>query len=429
MREMTKGLVAVILAAGKSTRMKSDTPKVLHKICGKAVISYAIDLCLKLKIKHIILVVGWGKEKVLGYVRENYKGRDIEIALQKKMLGTADAVLSAKAKIRKSEKDLLVLYADQPLLSLGAARKILNEYNKAGASCVLLTADLEGAQGYGRIIRDSNGRILEIREDKDLNKKEQHIREVNAGSCIFKKEKLFSVINNIKPNNKKREYYLTEAIRLLRERGERISSVKAEDRTVVLGINCRLELVEIEKILTKRLINKFLAQGVTIKSPETTFINHGVKIGRDTVINPFVYIDSNVRIGKNCVIGPFSHIRGESVIKDNVVIGSFGELNRTCVGRNSRIKHFSYLGDAEIGNDVNIGAGTVTANFDGKNKNKTYIDDGAFIGSDTVLVAPVRVGRASITGAGCVVPKYKNVPAGKIVLGVPAKVYKRGKNG
>lgn len=423
---MHNGLTAIILAAGKSTRMNSAKPKVLHELCGKPLISYALDLCLSLKIRHIIVVAGWGKEEILGYIRTNYRGKNIDVAIQEKMLGTADAILSARSKIKKEDTDLLILYGDQPLLGADAARKLVNEYFKKDAACVLFTADLENPRGYGRIIRGARREILGICEDKNLSMSQESIKEVNAGSCIFKKEKLFGVINRIKPDNRKHEYYLTDAVKLLRDRGENISSVRSKDEAEVLGVNSRFNLMQIEEILRKRLIEKFIAQGVTVKSPETTFINSGAKIGRDTVINPFVYIDSNVKIGKNCMIGPFSHIRGESEIKDNVIVGSFGELNRTLVGGNSRIKHFSYLGDAEIGKNVNIGAGTVTANYDGKSKHKTYIKDGAFIGSDTVLVAPLKVGKRAITGAGCVVPKYKNVPDDTIVLGVPAKVYKRG---
>ncbi|MDP1852973.1 MAG: NTP transferase domain-containing protein [Candidatus Omnitrophota bacterium] len=418
---MHNGLTAIILAAGKSTRMNSAKPKVLHELCGKPLISYVLDLCLSLKVHHIIVVTGWGKEKILDYIQTNYRGKNIDVVIQEKMLGTADAILSARPKIKKEDTDLLILYGDQPLFGLGAARKLVNEYFKKNAACVLFTADLENPRGYGRIIRGSKGEILGIREDKNLNRAQESIKEVNAGSCIFKKEKLFGVINRIKSGNKKHEYYLTDAVKLLRHEGENVFSVKSKNELEVLGVNSRFDLIQMERILRKRLIEKFIAQGVTVKSPETTFINHGAKIGRDTVINPFVYIDSNVKIGKNCTIGPFSHIRGESEIKDNVIVGSFGELNRTSVGSNSRIKHFSYLGDAEIGRNVNIGAGTVTANYDGKSKHKTCIKDGAFIGSDTVLVAPLIVGKHAITGAGCVVPKCKNVPDGAVVAGVPAR--------
>lgn len=419
---MKKNLTAIILAAGRSIRMKSDTPKVLHKICGRAMLSYPIDLCLRLKVKQIIIVLGCGKDRILNYLSQNYKHRNIEVVLQRKPKGTADAVLSAKSKIARGASDLLIIYADQTLLSLNTARKLLNRYYDSDADAALFTARLDEPFGYGRIIRNQQGQIVSIREDKDLKKDEINLREVNAGSCVFKKEELFRIIKNIKPDNKKREYYLTEAIKLFSYAGLKISSVTASDTSEVLGGNSRSDLVRLEEILRKRSIDRFLMQGVTIVSPNTTFINSGVKIGRDTVLNPFVYIDNDVTIGKNCVIGPFCHIRGGSVIKDNVIVGSFAELNRSYVDRHSKIKHFTYLGDADLGKNVNIGAGVVTANFDGKNKYKTQIKNGAFIGSDTILVAPLKVGRFAITGAGCVIPKHKDVADGTVVWGVPARV-------
>lgn len=417
-------LTAVILAAGRGVRMKSATPKVLHELCGKAVLSYSLDLCFSLKVEQIIVVVGWGKDKVVSFLGKNYADKKIEVVVQKNPLGTADAVLSAKNKIARGAGDLLVLYADQPLLELATLKNLLREHSLGDCAATFLSAELDNPCGYGRVIRDLDGGISIIREDKNLNPDEVGIKEVNAGSCIFKKNELFSVINKIKPDNIKHEYYLTEVVRLFAQRQKKISSVGAQNQYEILGINSRAELVNLARILYRKTADKFLSAGVTIESPETVFINSGVRIGSDTVIKPFVYIDSGVVIGKNCVIGPFSHIRGMSVVKDNALVGSFTELNRSWIGPGSRIKHFSYLGDAFLGANVNIGAGTVTANFDGKNKHKTLISDGAFIGSDTVLVAPVRIGRRAVTGAGCVVTRNKDVPDNAVVAGVPACLLK-----
>jgi bifunctional UDP-N-acetylglucosamine pyrophosphorylase/glucosamine-1-phosphate N-acetyltransferase len=426
---MQRKIAVIILAAGKSIRMKSTIPKILHKVCGRPMISYILDLSLKLKAEQIILVLNRESESVLEYLKKNYCHKGIEIAIQDRPLGTADAVLKAKHKIKHTISDLLILYGDNPLLSLSTIRKVLFKHYATCSSLTLLTAELDEPSGYGRIVRDEQGRIVSIGEDKDLKKEELQIKEVNAGSCVFKKEELFKIIKDIKPNNKKREYYLTEAVRLLSKAGKKISSVITKDSTQVLGVNRRIDLIKIEHILRKKLINDFLKRGVTIVSPDTTFINAGVKIGKDTIVNPFVYIDNNVRIGRNCIIGPFSHIRGGSRIKDNVVVGSFTELTRSNIDDYARIKHFSYLGDAKIGKDVNIGAGVVTANFDGRKKHKTEIGDNAFIGSDTILIAPVKIGKSAVCGAGCVVTKGRNVPDNSIVFGVPAKLYKRGKNG
>ncbi|HDZ77499.1 MAG TPA: bifunctional N-acetylglucosamine-1-phosphate uridyltransferase/glucosamine-1-phosphate acetyltransferase [Candidatus Omnitrophica bacterium] len=425
---MKHNLGIIILAAGKGKRMNSRLPKVLHKLCGKPMLSYSIDTALSLRPGQIILVVGDDKEKIIDYIKTDYKKEKIKVVQQKKLCGTADAVLSAKSMLSANITDLLVLYGDQPLLTKETVKNLLNTHYKNNSVLTLLTAEIDDATGYGRVLRDKANNIIRICEDLDLTWDNIELKEVNAGSCVFKKKELLRVIKDIKPDNKKKEYYLTDVVGLFYRENKKISSASASSSDEVLGVNSRSDLVDLEQILNQRTINKFLDNGVTVSSPQTTFINHDVRIGKDTVIKPFVYIDSEVEIGKNCTIGPFCHIRGGSKIADNVIVGSFAELNRVYAGNNTRIKHFSYLGDIKLGNNVNVGAGVVTANFDGKNKNKTVVADNAFIGSDTILVAPVRVGKSAVTGAGSVVTKHKNVPDKAIAFGVPAKLYKKGKD-
>ena len=425
---MKHNLGIIILAAGKGKRMNSRLPKVLHELCGNPMLFYSIDIALALRPKQIILIAGNGKENIIDYIRSIYKNSKIKVVQQKRLCGTADAVLSAKSALSGDITDLLVLYGDQPLLTKKTVKNLLNTHYKNNSVSTLLTAEINDASGYGRVLRGKAGNIIGICEDLDLAREHMELKEVNAGSCVFKKKELLRVLKDIRPDNKKKEYYLTDAVGLFCRENKKISAA-ASSADEVLGINSRFDLADLERILNQRTINRFLDNAVTISSPQTTFINSNVKIGHDTVIKPFVYIDSNVKIGKNCTIGPFCHIRGGSKIADNVVVGSFAELNRAYAGNNTRIKHFSYLGDIKLGNNVNVGAGVVTANFDGKNKNKTVVENNAFLGSDTVLVAPVKVGKSAVTGAGSVVTKRKNIPDKAIAFGVPAKLYKRGKNG
>lgn len=409
------------MAAGQGKRMRSDIPKVLHKVCGREIIGYVLCLALSLRPKQVIVVLGRGREQIMPWIRRGYPDKKVTFVTQHRLLGTADAIARARPRIKGRVSDVLVLYGDQPLLRKATLRQLLRLHYRQSAACTLFSAQMPSPQGYGRIIRDEQKGVSCIREDKDLNGKEKGINEVNAGSCIFRRKDLFAVLDKIRPNNKKGEYYLTDAISLLRLQGKKIACQRTDCYEEALGVNSRADLAEAENVLRKRIVHGLMRQGVTISGPETTFIDWDVRVGRDSVIMPFVYIGRGARIGRNCRIGPFCHIRGGSVIKDNAQIGSFAEINRSIVGEKTRIKHFSYLGDARLGKEVNIGAGTVTANFDGRNKNKTCIKDKAFIGSDTVLVAPLKVGRGAVTGAGCVITKNNDVPDNGVVWGVPAR--------
>ncbi|MDD5653994.1 MAG: DapH/DapD/GlmU-related protein, partial [Candidatus Omnitrophica bacterium] len=321
--------------------------------------------------------------------------------------------------------DILILYGDIPLLTKETINKLLNFHQKNNADATLLTSLIAKPHGYGRILRDNYCTIRGIIEEKDANEFQKSIKEVNTGIIVFKKEKLAQVLKLIKPNNRKKEYYLTDAVALLYKNSALIESVKVEDFSEAMGINSRVELSKANQVMRKRLNERMMKEGVTLLDPDSIFIDYGAKIGADTVIYPFTVIENDVKIGKRCSIGPFAHLRKGTRLKDDILVGNFVETVRSTIAEKSFAKHFCYIGDAKLGRAVNIGAGTVTANFDGKRKNISSIGGHAFIGSDSVLVAPVKVGRHAVTGAGSVVTK--NVADGATVVGVPAKPFKTTK--
>jgi bifunctional UDP-N-acetylglucosamine pyrophosphorylase/glucosamine-1-phosphate N-acetyltransferase len=384
---------------------------------------YTLDLVKKYKAKHIIAVLGH-KHKML----KEYLPGGIKVVIQKRLLGTADAVRCTNRFLKAFKGTVLVLYADHPLFKEETIRKLIKHHLRNNCDVTLLTAKTYNPAGYGRILRDEYGNICGIIEENQANEFQKEIKEVNLGAICFNRRYLFKVLRQVKQDSRKKEYYLTQAIKLLYKQGALIESVKIANLDEAMGINCYSDLVKANQFMRKKICENLTNQEVKIVDPGSTFIDWDVKIGKHTVIYPFTIIDSGVKIGKYCSIGPFCHLRPGTTIKDKSQIGNFSELVRSKVGNRTRIKHFSYIGDARIGQDVNIGAGTVTANFDGKKKNITIIKDRAFIGSDTVLVAPVKIGKSAVTGAGCAVTKNKNVPDGKVVTGVPARILnKRGK--
>lgn len=409
-------IAVVILAAGKGTRMKSDVPKAVHPICGRPMLGYVLDLAKALKPKRIIAVLGYKHQEVRRFI-----GSGIQVVIQKKLKGTADAVRQAMPLLKDFTGTVLVLYADSPLLKKESLSKLVRHHQKNNLSCTLLTASMDKPSGYGRIIRDKFFSISAIVEEKDADEFQRDIKEVNTGIVCFNKDDLMPALKNIKPNNRKKEYYLTDAVNILYKHKRLIENVLLEDINEALGINSRMDLAKADSIMHKRINEKLMKQGVTLVQPDTVFIDYGVQIGEDTVIYPFTVMEKNVKIGKQCTIGPFAHLREGARINNKVLIGNFLEIARSKVGQDTFIKHFAYIGDTKIGRDVNIGAGVVTANFDGKKKHSTVIADNAFIGSDTVLIAPVKIGRRARTGAGSVVLKNNNVSDNSLVVGVPAR--------
>jgi len=415
---MKKNIAVIILAAGKSTRMKSEVPKVLHPLCGRPMLGYCLDLVAGLKPKQVVAVLGYKQELARKIIPKGVK-----IVIQKKLIGTADAVKAGLSALKSFKGTVLVLYGDNPLLKKETLKKLLNYHLENNVDATLLTADLKKPSGYGRIIRDKYFSICGIVEEKDADEVQKDIKEINTGIMAFKKDKLDGNLKYIRPNNRKKEYYLTDIIEILAKNNYLVDGIKDEDAQEALGINTRAELAKANSIMQKRINDKLMQDGVTIIDPASTFIDFGTKIGADTVIFPFTVIERGVKIGKRCSVGPFAHLRENVELKDDVTAGNFVEMVRAKIGSKTFVKHFSYIGDSTVGKCVNIGAGTVTANFDGIRKNYTVINDNVNIGSDTVIVAPAIIGKFALTGAGSVITK--NVPDRAVVAGVPARILRK----
>ncbi|MCK9603121.1 MAG: NTP transferase domain-containing protein [Candidatus Omnitrophica bacterium] len=412
---MKKNIAVIILAAGRGERMRSAKPKVLHPVCGRPMLAYVLDLTRALKIKNQVIVLGHKHEQVRKIIPSG-----IKISIQKKLLGTADAVKTALRQLRNFKGTILILYGDIPLLKKEAIGKLLKYHVDNNLDATLLTAQLDKPSGYGRILRDRYASISGIAEEKDADDFQKDIKEINTGIICFNKERLIAALNKVRPNNRKKEYYLTDTIGILYKNNYLVDGVRIADINEALGINSRQDLAKANRIMQQRINEELMKKGVGIVDPDSAFISFGTQIGEDTTIYPFTVIESNVKIGKSCSIGPFAHLREGTRLGNEVVAGNFLEIVRSSISSKTFAKHFCYLGDSRIGKSVNIGAGTVTANFDANKKSSTVIKDGACIGSDTILVAPVKVGRRAITGAGSVLAK-KDVGDGEIVVGVPAR--------
>jgi len=417
-----KELRTIILAAGKGARMKSVTPKVLHSVCGKPIIQYVLDVAKALGSLKTYVVLGHKSE----VVKNALEGQIVPVD-QPKILGTADAVKCVSKYFKNYRGDILILCGDTPLLDKATVKRVVQKHKKSKAVCTFLTTVVHNPKGYGRIIRGEDGSAVAIREDKDADGCERDIAEINVGVYCCQGKELFKALSEIKINKKKKEFYLTDLIEFLYEKGLKVETVETEDPTEGLGVNTREDLAVAEGILRQKILSEFMLEGVTITDPSTTYIDASAKIGNDTVVHPFTFIEGDVRIGNNCQIGPFARLRSGTRISDKVEIGNFTEVSRSKIGSKTFMKHFSYIGDSLVGENVNIGAGVVTANFNGQQKNTTKIDDGAFIGSDSVLVAPVRIGKKAIVGAGSVVVKGKSIPDGCVAVGIPAKIISKGK--
>jgi len=420
---MMKKTVAVILAAGEGKRMKSSVPKIIQPICGRPMLDYTLDSVRSAGVKKILVVVGSRAETV----KRSVSGKGVEFVMQARRLGTADAVLRTKTRLASFKGDILVLYGDTPLIKPSTIKSLIDAHKKKSAYCTMLTAYLSDPKGYGRIVRDAGGDIERIVEEWDLSAEEAERKEINPGFYCFRSPDIFSVLKKVKAGNRKKEYYLTDAVSLLSKRDVRVESLNIKDADEMLGVNSQGELSAAERIIRGRVIDGFLSEGVRIVDPSNTYIDADVTIGKDTVIFPMTVIEKDVRIGNGCKVGPFARLRSGTVLADGAEVGNFAEVVRARIGRDTKIKHKSYTGDSVIGAGVNIGAGTITANFDGIAKNKTTIADGAFIGSGTIFIAPCSVGKGATTGAGSVVTGDSKIRAGSVVVGVPARELKKTK--
>ncbi len=432
----------IIMAAGKGKRMKSNLPKVLHNLAGKPILNYVLDTVDQLEAKRKILIVGYKSDKIRELI-----GDKIEYVKQKEQLGTAHAVLQTKRLLSNFIGDVLILSGDVPFLTVKTLKKLLKYHQANNFCCTLVSAILKNPKCYGRIVRDKEGKMKRIVEDIDLSADKKKITEINSGIYCFNKDKLFQVLEKITTDNKQGEYYLTDTVEILLGEGLTIGNIIVKDYSEISGINNRLDLADASKKVYQKILQDLMAQGVTIVDTNSTFIEQGVKIGQDSIIYPFTIIEKNTKIGKNCIIGPnshlidsrigkgvkvwastiedsnieegvkigpYAHLRPKTVIKKGAKIGNFVEVKKSTIGEGSKASHLTYLGDTIIGKRVNIGAGTITCNYDGEKKNKTVIEDGVFIGSNNTLVAPVKLGKDSYTGAGSTITE--DVPAGNLAI-------------
>lgn len=437
----SKDVHIAILAAGKGTRMKSEYPKVLHPICGKPMIQYVFEIVNALNAKKIFVIIGHEKE-----ILSKILPKQIIPVIQDKQLGTGHAVNRLSGYFKGKSSCLMVLCADTPFISKNTLKNLLEQHQNSCSSATVLTCRLKDPTDYGRIIKE-NGNVKKIVEELDATADEKNIDEVNTGIYCFETDALFSSLKNIRTNNKKKEYYLTDVIEILYSKGLKTSSFLMTNEDEIHGINTRVDLAWAENYKRREILNRFMLSGTTIIDPETTFISEDTEIGADTVIHPFSLLEGKNIIGKNCslgpqikikdceignqnniffsvvgetvikdktTIGPFAHIRPQTTIENEAHIGSFVEAKKSFIGKKTKVGHLSYLGDCIIGNEVNIGAGTITCNYDGIKKHQTIIENGAFIGSDSQLVAPVQIGKGALVGAGSTITK--NVPTHALAL-------------
>lgn len=419
---------ALILAAGNGKRMKSKTPKVLHEILGKPMVSYVIDAAKNAGVGDITLVICNEAEAV-----KEKLGDSFSYVTQAEARGTGDAVFSARNHYKGRKGWMLVICGDTPLIKPSTIKSMIALAEDKKPSCVILTAKVPDPTGYGRIVRDNVGSISEIVEEVDAKIEERMISEVNTGVYLFNHDDVWNALEKVEPHNNQKEYYLTDVIKNLYREGKTVISQACEDISEYHGINNRWDLTQIAGRLQEEILRKHALNGVTIIDPSSTYIEATVKIANDVTIYPYVYLQGDITIDEDCKIGPFLFLKGEDKgirisknvevgpfvrmrppvdIAENSKIGCFIDMKKVKMGKGSKVPHLSYVGDTEMGDEVNIGAGTITCNYDGVNKNKTKIGNRVFIGSDTMLIAPIEIGDDAYTGAGSVI--NRNVPEGSL---------------
>jgi bifunctional UDP-N-acetylglucosamine pyrophosphorylase / glucosamine-1-phosphate N-acetyltransferase len=435
----------VILAAGQGTRMKSALPKVLHPVAGRPMIEQVVQTASSLSPASIVVIVGHRADAIQAFLG----GREgIQFALQAPQLGTAHALQQAEPQLAGRTGTVVLLSGDVPLLKAATLGRLLNTHLTARAAATVVTASVERPYGYGRVIR-VGGRIARIVEERDASPAQKRVKEINSGIYAFDLVPLFDGLRTIAAKNAQGEHYLTDLIAVYRRRKLPVETVTVDDPGEIRGINTRSELAEVSEIMRQNKNEELMAAGVTLVDPATTYIDPDVEVGPDTVIHPGVVIQGHSKIGSACeihayvritdseladkvtinnfcvlvgarvadgaAIGPFAHLRPASDVGPGAKVGNFVELKKTTLGQGSKVNHLSYLGDATVGARVNVGAGTITCNYDGQKKHETVIEDGAFIGSDTQLIAPVRIGKGAYVGAGSSITE--DVPAGALGIG------------
>jgi len=395
--------VAIVLAAGVSSRMNTQMPKVLHEVCGRPMLAYVLDACRQAEMDKIFVIVGFGSEQV----KERFNSDDIVWVTQEEQKGTAHAVLCCSDHLKDFDGQTLILCGDGPLIRSETLKTILKKHSAGKPAATLATAILEDPTGYGRIVRDKYGNIQGIIEDANCTEEQLKINEINPSYYLFNNKILFEALQNVTPDNKKNEYYLTDALSIIIEQGHTVVAVTAVREEEAMGVNSRAQLSKASKIMQNRIQKKLMSEGVTIVDPDNTWIDSRAQIGQDTQIEPFTYIHGDVKIGKGCRIGPFAFLRSGTVLEDDVILGVFTEVKNSTLANSVRARHHSYIGDAAIGQNVNIGAGTITANFDGSNINKTVVPDNCYIGAGAVLIAPITLKHGSHVEAGSVISQQK----------------------
>ena len=426
-------LRAVILAAGKGTRMRSKLPKVLHKVGGKAMLQHVLDAADAAGAAEKIVIVGHGAELV-----ESMVGEQGKIVLQAEQLGTGHAVMQTKEALAGFTGTAMILCGDTPLLDGEELKKFYEAHVQSGAAATVLTAFMDNPFGYGRIVRDADGNVQGIVEEKDADAQQKLIKEINTGIYCLECPLMFDVLATLTCDNAQGEYYLTDVLTKLNEAGKKVGGVVTADSDMVMGINSRRQLAEAESVMRVRILNKLMDEGVTVMDPSSTFIEGSIKIGRDTVIYPFTWLEGSTVVGEDCEIGPnvrltnvevgngthlqfvyghdcrvcdevtagpYVHLRPDTVIGNKVKIGNFVEVKNSNVGTGTKLPHLTYIGDSDIGSGVNMGCGCITVNYDGKKKHRTVIGDNVFVGCNTNLVAPVTVKAGCYIGAGSTITK------------------------
>lgn len=408
--------VAIIMAAGVSKRMNTKLAKVLHEVCGRPMLAYVLDACREVGISKIFVVVGFSGEEV----KERFAdAQDIVWVEQDKQLGTAHAVSCCKEHLKDFNGQTLVLCGDGPLIRSQTLKILMEKHKSVRAAATMGTAILSDPSGYGRIIRDAYGNMQGIIEDSDCTPEQLAIKEINPSNYLFNNKILFEAIEKVKPDNVKKEYYLTDAVCDMIATGHRVIALTVVPPDEAPGINSRAQLSAASKIMQQRIQRKLMEDGVTIVDPDNTWIDVRAQIGQDTVIEPFTYIHGEVKIGQGCRIGPFAHLRHGTVLQNDVVLGVYTEVKNSTLADGVRARHHSYIGDATVGRNVNIGAGSITANFDGEKVNRTVIGDNCYIGSGAVLIAPLELRDGSNIGAAMVVSQESvNKLGGKVKIDV-----------